>query len=239
MINTPHINQLGEIAETILLPGDPLRAKMIAEKYLENPVCFNRIRGALGFTGEYKGHKISVMGTGMGMPSMGIYSHELINIFGVKNLIRIGSAGALQKRINVRDIVIALSASTNSVFGSQFGLKGSFAPTADFDLAKTAAELCSYKNIPYHVGNILTSDTFYTDDMTANEGWKKMGVLCVEMETAALYYNAARYGAKALSILTISDHLAKEAPDTSARERETSFLDMIETALETVIKIKG
>ena len=236
MKNTPHINQLAESAETALLPGDPKRAKMISENFLENAVCFNEIRGALGYTGTYKGKKISVMGTGMGMPSMGIYSHELINIFGVKNLIRIGSAGAFQENIEVRDIVLAASASTNSGFGSQFGLKGFFAPTADFSLLKTAAEICEEKKLSYHVGNVLTSDTFYTDDASANTDWVKMGVLCIEMETAALYMNAARYGARALSVLTISDHMIKDAEITTAKERENSFLDMIETALETAIR---
>ncbi|MCD8214538.1 MAG: purine-nucleoside phosphorylase [Clostridiales bacterium] len=234
MKNTPHINQLAEIADTILLPGDPKRAKMISEKFLADSKCFNEVRGALGFTGLYKGKKISVMGTGMGIPSMGIYSYELINIFGVKNLIRIGTTGAMQKDINVRDIILAQSASANSSYASQFKLNGYFAPTADFGILEKAVQVCRGKNLPFHVGNVLTSDNFYTEDENQTASWSAMGVIGVEMETAGLYLNAARYGAKALSILTVSDHMIlKEAEITSAEERETSFTDMIETALET------
>lgn len=238
MKNTPHINQLAEIAETILLPGDPKRAKMIGEKFLEKAECFNEGRGALGFTGLYKGKKISVMGTGMGIPSMGIYSYELINIFGVKNLIRIGTTGAMQKNINVRDIILAAGASTNSAYSSQFKLNGSFAPIADFTLLETAANVCRNKNLPFHVGNVLTSDNFYTEDENQTSSWSTMGIIGVEMETAGLYTNAARYGAKALSILTVSDHMIlKDAEITTAEEREKSFTDMIETALETAVKL--
>ncbi len=238
MKNTPHINQLAEIAETILLPGDPKRAKMISEKFLEGAVCFNEVRGALGFTGIYKGKKVSVMGTGMGIPSMGIYSYELINIFGVKNLIRIGTTGAMQKNINVRDIILAQSASTNSSYASQFKLIGYPAPTADFGLLETAAGVCREKGLPFHVGNILTSDNFYTEDENQVSSWNKMGVLGVEMETAGLYLNAARYGAKALSVLTVSDHMIlSDAEITSADEREQSFTGMIEIALETAAKL--
>ncbi|MCD7856021.1 MAG: purine-nucleoside phosphorylase [Clostridiales bacterium] len=238
MTNTPHINPLADIAETILLPGDPMRAKMISEVFLKDAVCFNRVRGALGFTGTYKGRKISVMGTGMGIPSMGIYSYELINIYGVKNLIRIGTTGAMQKEINVRDLILAQAASTNSAYMSQFGLNGSFSPTANFKLLKTAEEICCEKSLPHHVGCVLTSDNFYTDDENQISSWSKMGILATEMETAGLYANAARYGANALSILTVSDHMInKDAEITTAEEREKSFTAMIETALESAVRL--
>lgn len=237
MTNTPHINPLGEIAETILLPGDPMRAKMIGEVFLQDTICFNKVRGALGFTGTYKGKKISVMGTGMGIPSMSIYSYELINIYNVKNLIRIGTTGAMQGYINVRDIILAQAASTNSAYMSQFGLNGAFAPSADFNLLKTAAACCDEKALTYYAGCVLTSDNFYTEDKNQTESWSKMGILGVEMETAGLYANAARYGAKALSILTVSDHMIIEAEVTTAEEREKTFTAMIETALETALRI--
>ncbi|MCD8089421.1 MAG: purine-nucleoside phosphorylase [Clostridiales bacterium] len=238
MKNTPHINQLAEIAETILLPGDPKRAKMISERFLEKSECFNEVRGALGFTGLYKGKKISVMGTGMGIPSMGIYSYELINIFGVKNLIRIGTTGAMQKDINVRDIILAQSASTNSAYSSQFKLNGYPAPTADFGLLEKAVQVCREKKLSFHVGTVLTSDNFYTEDENQTSSWSSMGVLGVEMETAGLYLNAARYRARALSILTVSDHMIlADAEITTAEEREKSFTAMIETALETAVKL--
>lgn len=231
MKNTPHINQTAEIAETILLPGDPLRAKFIADNFFENPVQFNAVRGALGFTGTVNGKKISVLGTGMGVPSMGIYSHELINIFGVKNLIRIGSCGAIQENINLYDIILGMGSSTTSNFGSQFCLPGVFCPTASWSLlekAKKSADALGIQNI--HIGNILCDDAFYSDDSESVNKWKKMGILGVEMESAALYMNAARYKANALCILTVSDHLlTKEA--TSAKDRETSFTNMINIAL--------
>lgn len=230
MLNTPHINQTADIAETILLPGDPLRAKFIADNFLSEVKQFNAIRGALGYTGYYNGNAISVMGTGMGMPSIGIYTHELINFFKVKNLIRIGSCGALQKNIDLYDIVFGLGASTNSNFIHQFGLNGTFAPLADFELLTKAKATADYMGIKNHTGNILSSDTFYIDNNADNEKWRKMGILAVEMEAAALYINAARYNAKALCILTVSDNLITNKA-TDAKSRETAFTDMMKIAL--------
>ncbi len=232
MKNTPHINQTAEIAETILLPGDPLRAKFIAENFLENPQQFNSVRGALGFTGTYDGKKISVMGTGMGIPSIGIYSYELINVFKVKNLIRIGSCGTIQNDINLYDIILAQGASTTSNFSYQFNLSGTYSPIASWtllDKAKKTADKLDITNI--HVGNVLTDDVFYCDDETANEKWAKMGILAIEMETAALYMTAARYKANALSILTVSDHIIKNQ-QTTTKERETAFTSMMNIALK-------
>ena len=232
MKNTPHINQTAEIAETILLPGDPLRAKFIAETYLTSPVQFNSVRGALGFTGTYDGKKISVMGTGMGIPSIGIYSYELINVFKVKNLIRIGSCGTIQNDINLYDIILAQGASTTSNFSYQFNLSGTYSPIASWtllDKAKKTADKLDITNI--HVGNVLTDDVFYCDDETANEKWAKMGILAIEMETAALYMTAARYKANALSILTVSDHIIKNQ-QTTTKERETAFTSMMNIALK-------
>ncbi|ERI94768.1 purine nucleoside phosphorylase [Clostridiales bacterium oral taxon 876 str. F0540] len=233
MIPTPHINvsEQGIIAETVLLPGDPLRAKFIAETFLENPVQFNTVRNMFGYTGTYKGKKISVMGTGMGMPSIGIYSYELIHFYGVKNLIRIGSAGSLQENIKVRDIVIGMAASTNSNFAAQYNLPGTLAPTASFELLKKAVDAAHSKGIEPKVGNILSSDTFYDDDTESWKKWAKMGVLAVEMEAAALYMNAARAGVNALCILTISDSLVTHEA-TTAEERQHTFTQMMEIALE-------
>ncbi len=236
MKNTPHINQTAEISDICLLPGDPLRAEFIAREYLLESKCFNRIRGALGFTGKYKDVNISVFGTGMGIPSMGIYSYELINIFGVKSLIRIGSMGGYAESLNVRDLVIALGASTNSAFAGQYGLRGSYSAVADFELVQNAVKACEIKGIKPVVGSVLTSDTFYSDT-NESDSWKKMGILGVEMETAALYMTAARYGARALSLLTVSDHLYK-TEELSAAERETSLNEMIEAALETAVLTK-
>lgn len=233
MIPTPHIEvkEQGIIAETVLLPGDPLRAKFIADTFLENVVQFNAVRNMLGYTGSYKGKRISVMGTGMGMPSIGIYSYELIHFYGVRNLIRIGSAGALQKDVKVRDIVIGMSASTNSNFGAQYKLPGTFAPTASWELLKKAVSIAERSGIPVKVGNILSSDVFYDDDSEAWKKWAKMGVLAVEMEAAALYMNAARAGANALCILTISDSLVSHE-ETTSEERQNTFTQMMEIALE-------
>jgi purine-nucleoside phosphorylase len=221
----------GEIAETILLPGDPLRAKWIAETFFENPVCFNKVRNMFGYTGTYKGKRISTMGTGMGVPSISIYAHELINEYGVKNLIRVGSAGSYQKHIEIRDIVLAMAASSNSgVNELRFG-GADYAPTADFGLFQKAIEVAKAKNIPLKAGNVFTSDEFYADDFESYKKWSKFGVLCVEMESAGLYTVAAKYNANALSILTISDSLVT-GERTSAKERETTFKGMIEIALE-------
>lgn len=230
MKSTPHINQTAEIAETILLPGDPLRAKYIAENYLDNVTQFNSVRGALGFTGTYKGNDISVMGTGMGMPSMGIYSYELINVFGVKNLIRIGSCGSIQPEINIFDIIFGLATSTDSNFAFQFNLPGNYSACCSYALlakAKNRADELGFKN---HVGNILSSDVFYSDDTTINSKWKKMGIMAVEMEAAALYMHAARYGANALCMLTVSDNILT-GESLNAQQRQEAFENMITTAL--------
>lgn len=221
----------GDIAETILLPGDPLRAKWIAETFFENPICFNEVRGMLGYTGTYKGKKISAMGTGMGVPSISIYTHELITEFGVKNLIRVGSAGSYQEHINVRDIVLAMAASsTSGVNELRFG-GADFAPTANFELFQKAVEIAKAKNIPIKAGNVLTSDEFYEDEFESYKKWSKFGVLCVEMETAGLYTIAAKHKVNALSILTISDSLVS-GEKTTSKERETTFEEMIKIALE-------
>ena len=231
-MSTPHNDAgKGEIAKTVLMPGDPLRAKYIADHYLEGARCFNTVRNMLGYTGTYHGKEISVMGGGMGMPSVGIYSYELYHFYDVESIIRIGSAGALQDELNARDIVIGMGACTNSDYASQYRLPGTYAPIADYGLLKKAVDVAEEKGIPVKVGNILSSDIFYNDDDSVNEKWRRMGVLAVEMEAAALYMNAARAGKKALCILTISDHLFKEQA-LDARERETSFTQMMEIALE-------
>ena len=221
----------GDIAETILLPGDPLRAKWIAESFFENPVCFNEVRGMLGYTGTYQGKRVSVMGTGMGVPSISIYAHELITQFGVKNLIRVGSSGSYQEHVKIRDVVLAMAASSNSgVNELRFG-GADYAPTANFELFQKAVEAAKRKQIPIKAGNVFTSDEFYADDFESYKKWSKFGVLCVEMETAGLYTVAAKHNAKALTILTISDSLVT-GEHTTSKERETTFKDMIEIALE-------
>ena len=231
-MSTPHnAANKGEIAKTVLMPGDPLRAKYIAETYLTEVKCFNTVRNMLGFTGKYNGKEVSVMGGGMGMPSVGIYTYELFNFYDVDNIIRIGSAGAYSDDINLRDLVIGMGACTNSNYADQYNLPGTFAPIADFNLLRKAVETAENKNIKARVGNVLSSDTFYCDDPTVNDRWKKMGVLCVEMEAAALYMNAARAGKNALCMLSISDHIYKKE-ELSAEERQTSFHEMMEVALE-------
>lgn len=220
-----------EIAETILLPGDPLRAKWIAETFFENPFCFNKIRGMLGYTGTYNGNKISVMGTGMGIPSISIYAHELISEYDVKNLIRVGSAGSYQKDIRLRDTVLAMAASSNSgVNELRFG-GADYAPTANFELFQKSVDIAKDLNIPIKAGNVFSSDVFYADDFESYKKWSKFGVLCVEMETAGLYTVAASHGAKALSILTISDSLVT-GERTTSEERERTFEDMVQIALK-------
>ncbi len=234
---TPHINAKPEdFAKTVLMPGDPLRAKFIAENFLQNARLVNNVRGICGYTGTYKGESVSVMASGMGMPSMGIYSYELFNFFEVENIMRIGSAGALREDINVRDIVLGLGACTNSNYQSQYNLPGTFSPIADYDLLKTAEIECQKLGVKTHVGNLLSSDTFYNDDNTVNEKWAKMGVLAVEMEAAALYMNAARCTKKALAICTVSDNIVT-GEALPAEEREKSFTDMMTVALETAIKL--
>lgn len=225
----------GEIADTVLLPGDPKRAKWIAENFLENAVCYTDIRGMLGFTGTYKGKRISVQGTGMGIPSMSIYITELMKDYGVKTLIRVGSAGSYQEDVKIRDIVVALSTSTDSNINNRRFKGASFAPTVNFDLLSKVLKTAEEKNIKIKAGNILTSDEFYNDDPSYFKKWAEFGVLAVEMETAALYTLASKYKAKALSILTISDSLV--SPEiTTSEEREKTFNEMIELALETAIK---
>ena len=225
----------GEIADTVLLPGDPKRAKWIAENFLENAVCYTDIRGMLGFTGTYKGKRISVQGTGMGIPSMSIYITELMKDYGVKTLIRVGSAGSYQEDVKIRDIVVALSTSTDSNINNRRFKGASFAPTVNFDLLSKVLKTAEEKNIKIKAGNILTSDEFYNDDPSYFKKWAEFGVLAVEMETAALYTLASKYKAKALSILTISDSLV--SPEiTSSEEREKTFNEMIELALEIAIK---
>ena len=233
---TPHNNaKKGDIAKTVLMPGDPLRAKFIAETYLENPVCYNEVRGMLGFTGTYKGVPVSVQGSGMGMPSMGIYSHELYNEYDVENIIRIGTAGSIADKINLREVIIGVSASTNSNYAAQYRLPGTYAPTASWKLIAEAVKAAEAKGCIYHAGNILSSDTFY-DDANSLAEWNKMGVLAIEMESAALYMNAARAGKNALCILTVSDCPLKGL-STTAEERQTSFRDMMEIALEAAVSI--
>ncbi len=232
---TPHINAVPEsFGKTVLMPGDPLRSKFIAENFLERPELVNNVRGVQGYTGYYDGVKVTVMASGMGIPSIGIYSYELYNFFGVENIIRIGSAGAMQENVKIRDIVIGQGACTNSNFVSQYGLAGNFAPIADYSLMKTAIDKCIEEGARYHVGNLLSSDTFYSDDATASAGWMKMGVLAVEMEAAGLYLNAARAGKRALAICTISDHLLT-GEAMSAEERQTSFTQMMKVALKTAV----
>ena len=226
-IPTPHNSaKKGDIAKKVLMPGDPLRAKYIAETYLENPVCFNTVRNMFGYTGTYKGEQISVMGSGMGMPSMGIYSYELYNFYDVEKIIRIGSAGALQDDVSVMDVVIAMSACTDSNYASQYQLPGTFAPTASYELVARAVEVAKEQGTPVRVGSVVSSDAFYGDNPESS----KMGVLCVEMECAALFMNAARAGKEALGILTISDHVFRDEA-ISAEARQTSFNRMMEIAL--------
>lgn len=233
---TPHNNaKKGDIAKTVLMPGDPLRAKFIAENYLENPVCYNEVRGMFGFTGTYKGIPVSVQGSGMGIPSMAIYSYELYNEYDVENIIRIGTAGAIADNVCLRDIIIGMSASTNSAYASQYNLPGTYAPTASWKLLSTAVRTAEKNNNVYHVGNILSSDTFY-DDSDSLAKWQKMGVLAIEMESAALYMNAARAGKNALCILTVSDCPLRNL-STSAEERQTSFRTMMEIALDTAVEV--
>ena len=230
---TPHIGaNYGDIAETVIMAGDPLRAKLMAERFLENPVQFNNVRGMLGYTGTRQGKRISVMGHGMGMPSIGIYTYELYNFYGVKTIIRVGSAGAIQMDLHLGDLVIAMGACTNSNYASQYELPGTFAPIANFDLLRQAAETCDRLGYRYKVGNVLSSDLFYGEN-AHNDRWSAMGVLAVEMEIAALYMNAARSGNRALAICTVSDHiLTGEA--TTAEERQTTFTKMMDVAFSLI-----
>lgn len=235
MANSPtaHIGaKYGEIAETVIMAGDPLRVKFMAEKFLDNPVLFNNVRGMLGFTGTYKGKRVSVMGHGMGMPSIGIYTYELYNFYGVKTIIRVGSAGSIQTDLHVGDLVIAAGACTNSTYANQYELPGTFAPIADFELLRHAADTCDKMGYKYKVGNVFSSDVFYSEN-AHNDKWINMGVLAVEMEIAGLYMNAARSGNRALGICTISDHIIT-GEVTTAEERQTTFTKMMDVAFSLI-----
>ncbi len=239
---TPHIQAApADFAKTVLMPGDPLRAQWVAQTYLENPILVNNVRGVQGYTGLFEGQRVSVMASGMGMPSMAIYANELFSAFGVENIVRVGSAGAMQKEVRMRDLVIAQSASTDSGMAKDFSLPGTFAPTATFSLLRIAVEEAEKMGLSFHVGNLLSSDHFYHDETdlrpeeTSLARWSKMGVLAVEMEAAALYMTAARLGKRALAICTVSDHLITGEKTTSA-ERETSFTDMISLSLRCALR---
>jgi len=230
---TPHIGaQYGEIAETVIMAGDPLRAKLMAERFLDNPVQFNNVRGMLGFTGTHNGKRVSVMGHGMGIPSIGIYTYELFNFYDVKTIIRVGSAGSLNKDLHIGDLVLAMGSCTDSNYARQFELPGTFAPIADFSLLRSAADACDKFGYSYKVGNVFSSDVFYGEN-PHNDKWMKMGVLAIEMEAPALYMNAARAGKRALVICTISDHLIT-GEVTTAEERQNSFTHMMDVAFSLV-----
>jgi len=236
---TPHINaKPDDFAKTVLMPGDPLRSKYVAESFLDRALLVNDVRGIQGYTGEFEGIRVSVMASGMGMPSMGIYSYELFNFFDVDNIIRIGSCGAVKQGIEVMEIVLAMGACTNSAFVKSFSLPGDFAPIADYDLLRLCKNQADNMGLKAHVGNVFSSDTFYNDEDSNSENkssrflWAKMGVLAVEMESAALYMNAARAGKRALSVLTVSDSLIT-GESLSSNERQSSFSNMITLALKT------
>lgn len=231
-IPTPHIAaKKGDFAQTVLMPGDPLRAKFIAENFLDKTRLVNNLRGIQGYTGYYKNKRVSVMASGMGQPSMGIYSYELFNFYDVENIIRVGSCGCFDKDLHVRDLILAMGACTNGNYAAQYNLPGTFCPIADFGLLKKAASECEKKALNYKVGNVLSSDMFY-DDADSGMLWTKMGVLGVEMEAAALYMNAARAGKKALAVLSVSDSFVHKEENLSGDEREKSFTDMMKVALE-------
>ena len=234
-MSTPHnAANKGDIAKTVLMPGDPLRAKVIAETYLTDVVCYNTVRNMFGYTGLYKGERVSVQGSGMGMPSIGIYSYELFNFYDVENIIRVGSAGGIGTDLKVRDLVAAMGACTNSNYAAQYGLPGTIAPIADYGLLKEADKVAEEMGLKLKVGNLLSSDVFYHPD-AKNDKWAEMGVLAVEMEAAALYLNAAKAGKKALAICTISDMITT-GEELSAQERQDSFHDMMKVALEVAIR---
>ncbi len=239
-VKTPHIELLDEklgFGKTILMPGDPLRAKFIAENFLEDPKLVNSVRGVNGYTGFYKGVKVSVMASGMGMPSIGIYSYELYKHFNVQNIIRIGSAGAISKDVNLRDIVVGMGACTNSNFASQYGLSGTIAPICNYDMLNIAKTIAEEKDINIHIGNLYSSDTFY-DDSNPAVLWDKVGCLAVEMEAAALYLTAQHLGMRALAICTISDQVYEPYNSLPAKDREQSFTQMMQLALETAVKLE-
>ncbi len=232
-MSTPHISaKKGEIAERVIMAGDPLRAKFMAEHFLDNPQLFNNVRGMLGFTGMHEGKRVSVMGHGMGIPSIGIYSYELFNFYDVKTIIRVGSAGSLTKELNLGDLVLAMGACTNSNYAAQYELPGNYAPIADFHLLCRAAGVCDERGYNYRVGNVYSSDVFYSENSHYDK-WINMGVLAVEMEAPALYMNAARAGSRALTICTISDHIIT-GDETTPEERQTSFTRMMDVAFSIV-----
>ncbi len=243
---TPHINVADDIGfgKTVLMPGDPLRAKFIADNFLENAVLVNGVRGVNGHTGYYKGVKVSVMASGMGMPAIGIYSHELFNFYGVENIIRVGSAGAIQEHIKLYDLVLGQGACTDSNYAAQFHLPGTFAPIASWELLTEAVKAAEANGATYHVGNINSSDVFYGDHTGVPEGLdsvyglKKMGVMALEMEAAALYMNAARYGKRGLCICTISDHILT-GEETTATERQNAFTTMMKVALDVAVAMEN
>ena len=226
------------VAKVVLFPGDPLRAKVLAETYLENAECFNTIRGMFGYTGFYKGRRVSVMGSGMGIPSATIYAHELYTLYGVESIIRIGTAGALSDDVRVRELVIAMSASTNSAFGAQYEFPGTLAPTADFELLRSAVGNAEAEEIPYHVGSVFTTDSFYDYAGTVNQKAHDLGLLACDMETAGIYWEAAACRRRALSILTISNHILT-GEETPAEERQNDFNAMMRVALETAWEFAG
>ncbi len=238
MTNTPHINILNEIgfAKTVLMPGDPLRAKMIAETFLENAVLVNNVRGIQGYTGTYKGHKVSVMASGMGIPSIGIYSFELYSFFEVENIIRIGSAGGLKEGVKLRDVVAGIGADTNSNFGKQYEVNGTLAPSCSFELLETAKTSAKNLGLDLKVGNLYSSDTFYDADPDNLKKWAKAGSVAVEMEAAGLYLTARHLNKRALAICTISD-LPLKGEACSAEERQNTFTDMMKIALETAVRM--
>lgn len=232
-MSTPHnAAKVGEIAETVIMSGDPLRAKFMAEKFLDNAACFNTVRNMLGYTGTYQGRPVSVMGHGMGMPSIGIYTYELYHFYGVRQIIRVGTAGSIQKGINIGDIILAQGACTDSNYLHQYGLPGTYATIADFDLLSRAVDKCKEMGVDYQVGNVLSSDIFYDDNKEWHQ-WQKMGILALEMESAALYANAARAGKKALALFTVSDNLI-EAKAATAEQRQQAFTDMMEVAFSLI-----
>ena len=237
---TPHIHLLSDVgfAKTVLMPGDPLRARVIAQTFLENAVLVNNVRGIQGYTGEYKGHKVSVMASGMGIPSIGIYSYELYSFFGVENILRIGSAGGIGEGVGLRDIVAGIGANTNSAYGEQFGVRGTLAPTCSYELLKTADATAAALGLTLKVGNLFSSDTFYDADETSLARWAKNGSIAVEMEAAGLYLNAMRTGKRALAICTISD-LPFTGEGLSAEDRQNSFTDMMRLALETAVALEN
>ena len=240
MSNTPtaHIGARPEdIANVVLMPGDPKRSRFIAENFLEGARLVNDLRGVQGYTGSYRGRRVTVMASGMGMPSMGIYSYELFSFFGVEAIMRIGTVGGMSERVRVRDLILGMGASTDSAFATQYHLPGSFAPLCSYPLLSAATAIAEREGMRYHVGNLLSTDVFYWDDPTDNERWRHLGILGVEMEAAALYMNAARTGKQALAICTVSNHLVT-GEETTAAERETTFTDMMTLALETALTVK-